>query len=289
MTSPIQPIRVESILVDGRLRKLREDVVAELAESIRDVGLIHPLLIRRPGGHLVPHLVAGWHRLEAVKQLGWELVPCCTLDGDDVLAELNEIDENLARADLTPAERAAHTGRRKELYEQLHPETRNGAIGGGHTQLRQPGEAAPAMKRYTATTKRSERTAQREAARAKRVPRITDAIGTSLDQGEELDALGKLPAEQQDELLDRAMAGEAVSAKELAAVTTWDEEEEWHADEFLRIRQDMLSAWKHWVQCDPGRSLPMCATESGVTRCILRCRPMRRMATGARMPTSAAQ
>jgi hypothetical protein len=75
-----------------------------------------------------------------------------------------EIDENLVRADLSPAERAAHQAERKKLYEREFPQTRNGAVGGGHPrQLRQNGEAAP---RYTADTAKkigtSERTVRRE-------------------------------------------------------------------------------------------------------------------------------
>jgi hypothetical protein len=46
-------------------------------------------------------------------------------------AELAEIDENLIHIDLTPAERAMHITRRKELYEKLHPETQKGATGKG--------------------------------------------------------------------------------------------------------------------------------------------------------------
>ena len=50
------------------------------------------------------------------------------LDGaDSDRAQLVEIDENLVRADLTPAERAAHQAKRKEIYERLHPETKAGA------------------------------------------------------------------------------------------------------------------------------------------------------------------
>jgi hypothetical protein len=42
-----------------------------------------------------------------------------------------EIDENLIRADLSPAERALHIDARKALYEKLHPETKKGATGSG--------------------------------------------------------------------------------------------------------------------------------------------------------------
>lgn len=42
---------------------------------------------------------------------------------------------------LTPAERAQQTARRKEIYEALHPETKNGAVGNGREKVRQNGEA----------------------------------------------------------------------------------------------------------------------------------------------------
>lgn len=40
---------------------------------------------------------------------------------------LAEIDENLIRRDLTPAQRTKLTAKRKAAYEVVHPETRNGA------------------------------------------------------------------------------------------------------------------------------------------------------------------
>jgi len=43
---------------------------------------------------------------------------------------------------------------------------------------------------------------------------LADVVGTSLDQGDQLDALAKLPDEKQRELADAAQAGEKVSAKE---------------------------------------------------------------------------
>lgn len=50
-------------------------------------------------------------------------------------------------ADLTPAERAAHVGRRKEIYEEAHPETRSTKAGGpgpGKGNQSQVGTDSPA-------------------------------------------------------------------------------------------------------------------------------------------------
>jgi hypothetical protein len=58
----------------------------------------------------------------------------------------------LARADLSPAERALHVARRKELYEAEHPETKNGAAGRGRKKVRQVGEP---NERFTEDNRRS--------------------------------------------------------------------------------------------------------------------------------------
>ena len=65
-------------------------------------------------------------------------------------------------------ERALFTKRRKEAYEALHPETKNGE--NQHTRVRQVGEATSAD-RFTADTAaktgQSERAVQRDAERGK--------------------------------------------------------------------------------------------------------------------------
>jgi hypothetical protein len=61
----------------------------------------------------------------------WEQINCTIFEdmrADE--AELAEIDENLIRAELSPAERALHIGKRKELYEKVHPETKTGGAPG---------------------------------------------------------------------------------------------------------------------------------------------------------------
>ena len=103
-------------------------------------------------------------------------------------ALLVEIDENLIRADLTPAERALHIGKRKELYEQLHPRpntapSAEGKESSGWELFRRPD---------LDTSGKARATVARDATRAKAIAVLADIVGTSLDQGNEIDALAKL-------------------------------------------------------------------------------------------------
>jgi len=205
-----------------RLRALRPDVVDGLADSMRDIGLINPITVG-PREGLKYDLRAGLHRLVAARKLGWEKIPAIVSSGTDAIeAELVEIDENLVRADLTPAEQAAHHTRRKELYEQKHPETvsvtKRGGPGRGKKNGRQNGEGL--ADRYTKDaaekTGDSERTIQRNVERGENIPNVAELSGTFLDQGTELDALAKLKdiaPERQAELIEKAKSGEKVSAK----------------------------------------------------------------------------
>ena len=114
-------------VIPDRMRRFRPDVVDGLAKSIAARGLLHPITLRKGASDGAYVLVAGRHRLEAVRKLGHQTVAAVILDGaDSDRAQLVEIDENLVRADLTPAERAAHQAKRKEIYERLHPETKAG-------------------------------------------------------------------------------------------------------------------------------------------------------------------
>ena len=207
-------------VIPDRMRRLRPDVVDELAELIAAQGLLHPITLRKRASDGAHVLVAGRHRLEAVRKLGHQTVAAVILDGaDSDRAQLVEIDENLVRADLTPAERAAHQAKRKEIYERLHPETKAGAaqakgMNAAQGRGRQNGDH---VGRYTADaakkTGKSERSIQREAARGAAIPDVAALAGTSLDKRAELDALARLPPDEQHKLAERAKAGEKVSAK----------------------------------------------------------------------------
>ena len=70
-----------------------------LAESIEQVGLLHPLLVQPQGDGYT--LVAGYRRFLAIKQLGWKTAPAFILP-PDAPADLIRIIENIQREDVDP-------------------------------------------------------------------------------------------------------------------------------------------------------------------------------------------
>jgi ParB family transcriptional regulator, chromosome partitioning protein len=129
-----QEIPIDAIVVNGR-RETTPARVASLAKSIEELGLMHPLTVLRDG-ETYP-LVAGRHRLEACRSLGWAVVAVTVMRLDALRAELAEIDENLERSELTQAAMVKALARRKAIYESLYPEAKQGQ----HTGQKQSGHS----------------------------------------------------------------------------------------------------------------------------------------------------
>jgi N6-adenosine-specific RNA methylase IME4 len=211
---------ISAITISGqRIRKLRPEVVVELAASMKDVGLLHPVVVDEDG-----RLIAGMHRIEAAKSLGWKRVPHVVVKGlnkDEAI--IAEIDENLTRAELSPAEISDHLVKRKVVYLRIHPETKVGAApssgpGRGKKPRNQESQNGilvnPAFIDDVAMrTGKGRTTIARSVQRGEKIANLADCVGTSLDQGDELDALVKLSDEKQATLIAKAAAGEKVSAK----------------------------------------------------------------------------
>ena len=212
-----EPIGLHNITVPDRLRALREGTVADLVASFAEIGLVNSITVRPKKSGFA--LVAGRHRLEAAKRCGWKSIRCTIVDGADAdKAELIEIDENLVRAALSPAERAAHVARRKALYEKIHPQTTTGKAPGkaGGGKKAKNAKLASFVEATAKATGQSKRKVARDATRGKRVAVLSEIVGTSLDKGAELDAIAKLSEPEQRELAERAMAGEEVTARPAA-------------------------------------------------------------------------
>ena len=83
-----------------------ETALNELAASIREHGVLQPILVR-PAGHNVYQIVAGERRWRASKLAGLETIPALIEVIDDDTALEIAIIENLQREDLTPLDEAA--------------------------------------------------------------------------------------------------------------------------------------------------------------------------------------
>jgi ParB family transcriptional regulator, chromosome partitioning protein len=88
-----------------------EDQLAELARSIKDIGLLQPVVVR-PLGQDRYELVMGERRLRATKAAGLETIPAIIRPTEEADLLRDALLENLHRAQLNPLEEAA-------AYQQL--------------------------------------------------------------------------------------------------------------------------------------------------------------------------
>lgn len=81
-----------------------EDKIAELADSIRQNGVLQPILVRRKGQKY--EIVAGERRYQASKLAGLKEIPAVVREIDDDKVFQLALIENLQRSDLSPIEEA---------------------------------------------------------------------------------------------------------------------------------------------------------------------------------------
>ena len=87
-----------------------DDALAELSFSIKEIGLLQPIVVRRldpPQDGADFELIAGERRLRAGKQAGLSSIPAIIRTTDDADMLRDALLENLHRADLNPLEEAA--------------------------------------------------------------------------------------------------------------------------------------------------------------------------------------
>ncbi len=88
-----------------------EDALAELVTSIKEVGLLQPVVVRQLGAGRY-ELIMGERRWRACREAGLERIPAIVRATDDEKLLLDALLENLHRAQLNPLEEAA-------AYDQL--------------------------------------------------------------------------------------------------------------------------------------------------------------------------
>ena len=225
-------IPIVGVVIPERLRQVDEAAVRRLAESMAELGLHTPITVWSEDDSFT-ELVAGRHRLEAAKLLGWGQIDAYLMEGDANDRLLWEIDENLCRAELTPADVSQHIARRQKAYEDKNGKAKAKGTQAANAKMGRatnnrdanakladasPGEVAEkasqsnltkAFTKDTASkTGRSERSVQRANQRGQNIAQdVFDKIkGTRLDTGAYQDKLAKLDHAAQRERVEHDLA-----------------------------------------------------------------------------------
>lgn len=111
-TNKITAIPLDKINPPQRIDRIdiSDQEVMELAENIKEVGLLQSPLVREVDGNF--EIIAGHRRMLAVGKLDWKAVNCVVCEMNDLQAAEARASENLRRVDLTVVEEA-------KIYEHL--------------------------------------------------------------------------------------------------------------------------------------------------------------------------
>ena len=208
-------VSINKIKVNPGRREIESKDIKDLAKSISEIGLLNPITVAPD--HT---LIAGLHRLEAATLLGWTEIECTVSDLSGLRAELAEIDENFMRVNLSPIEFGDLLLRRKEIYEELHPETKNGGdrkseeirIAKCKSDFQKPfiQDTAEKLGVHPVTVARQIQTAKNLTPEAKDIIRNS---GTDITKTDAL-KLSRLEPPQQEEAATQLAAGEIRSVDE---------------------------------------------------------------------------
>jgi ParB family chromosome partitioning protein len=112
----LERIALKVIKILGKHRPLVQKKLAVIADSMDKIGLRTPVTVRESKGAYA--LVAGRHRLEAAKSLGWTHIDCIVMTGKKLDRRLWKEAENLHRAGLDALQRAKAIQRWERLLKE---------------------------------------------------------------------------------------------------------------------------------------------------------------------------
>jgi ParB family chromosome partitioning protein len=100
-----EDIDIDKISLVNQLRNDSNYCITELIDSIRKVGLLHPIVVRVNGNEHF-QVVCGCRRYTACKALRWKKIPCIVIEANDREAFEISLIENMHRSSLEPIEEA---------------------------------------------------------------------------------------------------------------------------------------------------------------------------------------
>ena len=110
-------IPVGSIKVLNRMRKTSASKIQELATSIQDIGLLHPIAVAKKDDRYV--LLSGEHRLSAFKLLERPTIPSVVRENNPLINQLVEISENICSNRLNAIEESKCIVLREKILIKL--------------------------------------------------------------------------------------------------------------------------------------------------------------------------
>ena len=114
---PLEKLRTR----ENRIRKSIGDL-SKLMSSMSEIGLLNPLTIDEDY-----YVIEGTRRYYSAKNLSWSKIKCDKRIGLSEYQKITiEIDENLRRKNLNPAEEAKALALKKRAYKKIHPEYKRG-------------------------------------------------------------------------------------------------------------------------------------------------------------------
>ena len=228
-------------------RHFDENKVAQLAESIRLLGLRHAITLSEDNV-----LIAGRHRLAATKRLGKKTIKAEILPISGIVAELVAIDENLLHASLTFLEESEHLRRREEILIKLGQRSLPSSAGGDHRSKKSLARGhAPTIsdgkppikttKDIAADAGMSERSAQERLQIANSIDQAArDKLRDTeiSDNKSELIRLAKVgDAADQNAIVDMVISGECKTIKDAVSTFARNKQREEFADLASDVRK----------------------------------------------------
>jgi len=194
-------------------------------KSIQAIGQINPITVKKRGNKY--QVIAGRRRFTALKQVESttgkrQKVLAIIKDLDQIFEDLIEIDENLMRQDLNEVEFDEALYKRKQLYEQIHPDTKKNVAGAVAKHSKDNDSKKPKKLAFTADTSKrlntSRRTIEKAVARASKASdKVKKARADGTLSPSKVDLLVTLDHKDQDILLPLVKTRDVSEVKEMLA------------------------------------------------------------------------
>jgi ParB family chromosome partitioning protein len=244
----VESVKLDKIDLGKRLRYPDKEDVRLLSLSLKECEtLINPIKLRpNPEAEGRFLLVSGATRLEAARLLGWEDIDAIVQDMSAENAELEEVDENLYRAELIASHRTGFVAKRLSFFELKAGKLRRGRASHKSANLAHlRDDNSPETRQfYDEINERSgikRRTAQRLVRRARN---ITAELWEIINQnpkkypGSLLDKITEISEEDRAEIVRRVKVDGLTIAAAVKVVRAPSEEEIHN-----RQKSALLKAW----------------------------------------------